>query len=96
MDAEAARDTGGVMGTAWGTAEDVGAMRGAAKVSEVGDEGAVKSRAVGPPGVADRQPQFHGQSDYLRLRSDRQEHWEGGGGGAIRKLGSVVAPPASE
>jgi hypothetical protein len=46
MDAGAARGVGGVMGTTWDTAEVMGAERGAAKVSEAGDEGATKSWAV--------------------------------------------------
>jgi hypothetical protein len=37
---------GGVVGSAWGVAKVMGAMRGAAEVDKAGDEGVVKVRVV--------------------------------------------------
>jgi hypothetical protein len=51
-DAEATRGMGGVVGTVWGAAKGMGAVRGMAEVDEVHDEEATKGQVVRPPGVA--------------------------------------------
>jgi hypothetical protein len=51
VDAGVTRGAGGVEGNAWGVAEVVGAARGAAQVSEAGDEGVAQVLVVRPPRV---------------------------------------------
>jgi hypothetical protein len=51
IDARAAHGTSGFKGATWGATEVMDAARGAAEVSEAGDEGAAQVLEVGPPRV---------------------------------------------